>query len=151
MATRARGPTLYEILGVPRNASEDDIKRAFKALARKYHPDLNQGNPQAENMFKAVTRAHDVLSDPDKRAQYDSAIAMEGTSGGMPIPGASASAAPKRSEGLVFFVFVLFLLLAMVFFFVDTPKGIYFLVVAIGLEIRNSIEALRADVRRAGR
>lgn len=149
-AGRSRGPTLYEVLGVPKNATDEEIKRAFKALARKYHPDLNQGNPQAENMFKAVTRANDVLSDPDKRAQYDSALHAEGTSGGSPMP-AAAAAAPKRSEGLVFFVFILFLLLAMVFFFVDTPKGIYFLVVAIGLEIRNSIEALRSDIRRAQR
>jgi len=61
----------YEVLGVPRNASEEDIKKAFRQMARKYHPDLNPGNKQAEEQFKEVNEAFQVLSDGKKRAQYD--------------------------------------------------------------------------------
>lgn len=62
----------YDILGVDRNATESDIKRAYRRLARKYHPDLNKDNPkEAEEKFKAVNEAYHVLSDADKRAQYD--------------------------------------------------------------------------------
>ena len=139
-----RAPTLYEVLGVGRSASEDDIKKAYKALARKYHPDLNQNNPQAEAMFKSATRAYEVLNDRTKREQYDRALddedrATEGTD--------VAQRKPERRSDLVFFVFVLFLVLAMLFFFVDTAKGTYFLVVAVTLEIRTSIEAIRTELR----
>jgi DnaJ-class molecular chaperone len=61
----------YEILGVPRNASEEDLKRAHRKLARQYHPDRNPGDKQAEARFKEVQQAYDVLSDKTKRAQYD--------------------------------------------------------------------------------
>jgi curved DNA-binding protein len=61
----------YETLGVERNASQADIKKAFRKLARKYHPDVNKDDPQAETKFKAINEAHEVLSDPEKRAQYD--------------------------------------------------------------------------------
>jgi molecular chaperone DnaJ len=61
----------YEVLGVPRNASEEDIKKAFRQMARKYHPDLNPGNKAAEEQFKEVNEAFQVLSDPQKKAQYD--------------------------------------------------------------------------------
>src|SRR5512137_701580 len=61
----------YELLGVPRTASEDDIKKAFRHLARKYHPDLNPGNKGAEEQFKEINEAFQVLSDPQKKAQYD--------------------------------------------------------------------------------
>lgn len=60
----------YEVLGVPRQASEDDIKGAFRKLARKYHPDVSQ-EPDAEERFKEVNEAYGVLSDRDKRARYD--------------------------------------------------------------------------------
>nr|WP_321353304.1 molecular chaperone DnaJ [uncultured Methanoregula sp.] len=61
----------YEILGVKRDASPDDLKKAFRHLARKYHPDLNKGSKDAEEKFKEVNEAYQVLSDPQKRSQYD--------------------------------------------------------------------------------
>ncbi len=61
----------YEILGVPRDASNDEIKRVFRRLARQYHPDLNPGDKQAEEKFKAIGEAYEVLSDPTQRAEYD--------------------------------------------------------------------------------
>ena len=57
----------YETLGVSRTASEDDIKKVYRKLARKYHPDLNPNNKQAEEKFKEVQEAYDVLSDEKKR------------------------------------------------------------------------------------
>src|SRR5947209_11146198 len=61
----------YEILGVKRDASEDEIKSAHRKLARQYHPDRNPGDKQAEARFKEIQEAYDVLSDKTKRAQYD--------------------------------------------------------------------------------
>jgi curved DNA-binding protein len=61
----------YEVLGVPRTATQKEISSAFRKLARKYHPDLNSGNKDAEARFKEVSEAHDVLSDPKKREMYD--------------------------------------------------------------------------------
>jgi molecular chaperone DnaJ len=61
----------YEILGVRRDASPDELKKAFRQRARKYHPDLNKGSKEAEEKFKEVNEAYQVLSDPQKRAQYD--------------------------------------------------------------------------------
>lgn len=61
----------YKILGVERNAGSDAIKRAYRKLARKHHPDLNRGNSRAEEQFKLVQEAYDVLSDPQKKAQFD--------------------------------------------------------------------------------
>src|SRR5215470_15127023 len=62
---------LYEVLGVGRKASPDEIKKAYRKLARKHHPDVNPGNKQAEEKFKEISFANDVLSDPEKRKIYD--------------------------------------------------------------------------------
>ncbi|GLH69932.1 chaperone protein DnaJ [Geothrix rubra] len=64
-------PDYYKILGVPRSASEEDIKKAYRKLARKHHPDLNPGDAKAEAAFKQLTEANEVLSDPEKRKNYD--------------------------------------------------------------------------------
>lgn len=61
----------YEILGVPRTASADDIRKAYRALAKRWHPDTNPDKPEAEARFKAVSAAHALLSDPDRRARFD--------------------------------------------------------------------------------
>src|SRR5499433_3748650 len=61
----------YETLGVKKSASEEEIRKAFRKLARKYHPDVNPGDKSAEEKFKAISEANDVLSDPKKRKIYD--------------------------------------------------------------------------------
>ena len=61
----------YKVLGVPKNASQEDIKKAYRKLARQYHPDRNAGDKDAEAKFKEVSQANDTLSDPDKRKTYD--------------------------------------------------------------------------------
>jgi DnaJ-class molecular chaperone len=61
----------YTVLGVKRNASQDDIQKAYRRLAKKFHPDLNPGNKKAEEQFKDVSAAYDLLGDTDKRARYD--------------------------------------------------------------------------------
>jgi molecular chaperone DnaJ len=61
----------YEVLGLDRNATEEELKKAYRRLALKYHPDRNPGDHRAENSFKEATEAYEVLRDPDRRAQYD--------------------------------------------------------------------------------
>jgi molecular chaperone DnaJ len=61
----------YEILGVERTAAVEDVRRAYRQLTRKYHPDVNQGDPEAEERYKEINEAHEVLSDPQRRARYD--------------------------------------------------------------------------------
>jgi molecular chaperone DnaJ len=74
----------YELLGVSRTASPDDIKKAFRKLAMQHHPDRNPGDKESERKFKEVNHAYDILKDPDKRAAYDryGAAAFEGGGGG---------------------------------------------------------------------
>ena len=69
---------LYATLGVSRSASTDDIKKAYRKLARRHHPDANSGDPKAEERFKEISHAHDVLSDPDKKREYDALLAFGG-------------------------------------------------------------------------
>ena len=74
----------YEVLGVSRSASDAEIKKAYRALAKKYHPDMNPGDKEAEKKFKEASEAYAVLSDADKRRQYDQFghAAFEGGAGG---------------------------------------------------------------------
>ena len=86
MATRDR--SLYDVLGVSKNASADDIKKAYRKLARQYHPDRNPGDRSAEERFKEVQGAYDVLSDAEKRKQYDAFGSANGRPG---APGGAAT------------------------------------------------------------
>ena len=72
---------LYAALGLKRSASADQIKKAYRKLARKYHPDVNPGNKEAEDHFKEISEAHDILTDPEKRKLYDE-FGMAGVQGG---------------------------------------------------------------------
>ncbi len=78
----------YAILGVPRDASEKDIKAAYRRLARRHHPDMNKGDVKAEAKFKEINEAHAVLSDPDKRRRYDALGADWSSFHNTPGPGA---------------------------------------------------------------
>lgn len=61
----------YEVLGISKDSTEQDIKKAYRNMAKKYHPDRNKDNPEAEAKFKEVQEANEILSDPQKRATYD--------------------------------------------------------------------------------
>src|SRR3954463_12996734 len=84
----------YKALGVDKKASQEDIKKAYRKLARQYHPDKNPGDKTAEERFKEVQGAYAILSDPDKRKEYDSGGGIFG--GGFPgggFPGGGAGGA----------------------------------------------------------
>ncbi|MFP4299624.1 MAG: DnaJ C-terminal domain-containing protein [Spirulinaceae cyanobacterium] len=83
MAAATEYKDFYAILGVSKDASQAEIKKAFRQLARKYHPDVNPGDQEAEQRFKEINEAHEVLSDPEKRAKYDQ-FGQYWQQGGMP-------------------------------------------------------------------
>src|SRR5436305_15261220 len=74
--------SLYDTLGVKKDASAEEIKKAYRKLAAKYHPDKNPGDASAEERFKEVQNAYDTLSDADKRKQYDTFGSRNGRGGG---------------------------------------------------------------------
>src|SRR5271167_1684483 len=103
----------YATLGVKKTASAEDIRKAFRKLARKYHPDVNPGDKTAEEKFKALSEANDVLSDPKKRKIYDqlgfysdnidpAAAEAYGRAGGFGGPGAGAGGARTTTQEVPF-------------------------------------------------
>lgn len=90
----------YEILGIAKDASDDEIKTAYKKLARKYHPDLNQGNAEAADMFKKINEANETLSNSQKRREYDMELA-----GGIPGMGGMGMGGGSMFEDLFTNVF----------------------------------------------
>src|SRR5581483_9377998 len=112
MATQTKD--YYATLGVKKTASEDEIRKAFRKLARKYHPDVNPGDKKAEEKFKEISEANDVLSDPKKRKIYDQvgfysdnidpataeAYARAGGAGG--FPGAAYTRSGGSAQGVPF-------------------------------------------------
>ncbi|MFO0952219.1 MAG: DnaJ C-terminal domain-containing protein [Isosphaeraceae bacterium] len=91
---------LYEVLGVPRNATPEAIKKSYRSLARKYHPDVNPGDKKAEAKFKEVQEAYDILSDAEKRSLYDlhGRAAFEGMAAAGPRS-AAAEWARRQAQG----------------------------------------------------
>lgn len=91
----------YEVLGVGRDASADEVKKAYRGLARKYHPDVNPGDKKAEGKFKEAQQAYDILSDPEKRSLYDrfGHAAFEGMAAAGPRSGASEWTARQAGPG----------------------------------------------------
>src|SRR5688500_5435589 len=80
----------YAVLGVPKNASAAEVKKAYRTLAQQHHPDTKQGDPEAENRFKEISAAYDVLGDAERRKAYDQVREMS-ASGFGPASGRSAS------------------------------------------------------------
>ena len=102
MATEARLATdYYRILGVPRSADASDIKKAYRKLARKHHPDVNPGNDEAEKKFKEIQEAYAVLSDSEKKQQFDTYGTVDGdpTAGFDPFRRARARTSTQGYEG----------------------------------------------------
>src|SRR5258708_2611064 len=89
----------YETLGVARGASEDDIRKAYRKLARKFHPDLNPGDKSAEDRFKNVQEAYDILSDGKKRSMYDQVGFYSDSGFAASGPGAGGARHPNMDFG----------------------------------------------------
>src|SRR6184192_3886861 len=88
----------YQVLGVPKNASQADIKKAYRKLAQQHHPDANAGNKDAEERFKEVSAAYDVLGDAAKRKEYDGVREMAASGsgfGGFGGPGGFGGGGPE--------------------------------------------------------
>ncbi|HEX8100288.1 MAG TPA: molecular chaperone DnaJ [Actinomycetota bacterium] len=93
----------YKALGVPKNASAADVKKAYRRLAQKWHPDANRGNKEAEERFKEISSAYDVLGDEEKRKQYDRVREMAASGfGGFGGPGGSGARGRARVDGFPF-------------------------------------------------
>src|SRR3954470_16257640 len=86
----------YKVLGVDKKASQDEIKKAYRKLARQYHPDKNPGDQAAEERFKEVQGAYDLIGDPDKRKQYDQGGGILGGFGG---PGGFDPGSSRQTAG----------------------------------------------------
>ncbi|GAA2774137.1 hypothetical protein GCM10020219_050430 [Nonomuraea dietziae] len=84
----------YAVLGVPKTATADEIKKAYRKLARQYHPDANQGDAAKEARFKEISEANDVLSDSKRRKEYDEARTLFGSGVGAPRPGGGSGGFP---------------------------------------------------------
>ena len=103
MAAAGKAKDFYKVLGVSEKADPDEIKKAYRKLAKRYHPDANQGDDQAADRFKDVGEAYSVLSDPQKRKQYDQMRKL-GSLGFGPRsgPGARPPGAPGADPGFSF-------------------------------------------------
>src|SRR5213079_1265536 len=103
MWNRGCGMDLYQQLGIKRGASEAEIKKAYRSLAKQLHPDRNKDNPKAAERFAQITKAYDLLSDKDKRARYDRGEIDEDGNPRMPFGGGfggySAGAGPQPGAG----------------------------------------------------
>jgi molecular chaperone DnaJ len=94
---------LYELLGIARGATLVEIKRSYKRLARKYHPDINPGDNAAEARFKEITRAYETLSDPERRLRYDAgALSVASSSVSFEFEGFDFSGGIAHAEGTTF-------------------------------------------------
>jgi len=92
----------YKTLGVPKDAKPDEIKKSYRKLARKFHPDANKGDPASEEKFKEISEAYDVLADPTRRKEYDEARALFGGGGGFRVPGGGAGGGTTFDFGDLF-------------------------------------------------
>src|SRR5688572_23293574 len=91
----------YGVLGVASTATQDEIKKAYRRLAKRYHPDANQNDPKATDRFKEISEAYQVIGDPDKRKQYDDMrrLGSFGFGGGATSGGAGARRGPPPPGG----------------------------------------------------